>query len=59
MKTCSCCKRLITADEWNALPLVGDVVTSDESGTFITEMRNCPCGSTLATETKISEGAES
>ena len=41
-KTCKCCRKTYNRAEWSALKLVG--ITDG------VEMRNCPCGSTLAIE---------
>jgi hypothetical protein len=53
MKTCTCCKTTFTVAGWRDLPLVGVQVTKDEQGTYRLEMRNCPCGSTLAIEVPV------
>lgn len=57
-KTCSCCQTEITGAEWDLLPFVGEQRTSDETGEYLTVLRNCngtradgsPCGTTLAVE---------
>lgn len=50
VKLCACCHRAYTLDQWEDLPEVG--TQSDEvdaSGQeWALELRNCPCGSTLA-----------
>lgn len=45
-KTCSCCRRAISREEWNRLHYVGFLggVGADDR----LELRNCACGSTLA-----------
>jgi hypothetical protein len=43
-KVCGRCARSFTQAEWAALPLLGVQVFPDEK----LELRNCPCGSTLA-----------
>jgi len=65
MKTCPCCKRSYVTGpmealappeaQWSALPFVGNQPSEDESGQYNAELRNCPCGSTIAVETKIGE----
>ncbi len=42
-KACAC-GRTFTAHEWSLLVLVGEMVDEVES----IELRNCPCGSTIA-----------
>lgn len=55
MKTCTCCKKTHSHEEWLKLPFVGSMLTGDETGTYSLEMRNCSCGSTLGIETKCEE----
>lgn len=43
-KTCSCCQRAISAQEWTQLRLVG--IQADDVETL--ELRDCDCGSTIA-----------
>ena len=45
-KTCSCCSRLITEEEWERLAYVGIQQGTDEIPDL--ELRNCSCHSTLA-----------
>lgn len=45
VKACGC-GRTYTAEEWAALELVG--IMADDVETI--ELRNCPCGSTIAVE---------
>jgi hypothetical protein len=52
-KTCPCCRTHYTPAGWRALPSVGQYQTEDETGRYLTELRNCPCGSTIATEVKL------
>lgn len=51
VKTCTCCGRMITREEWADLPRVGSMfVPADEEGPQQDwELRNCGCGSTLMT----------
>jgi hypothetical protein len=46
IKTCGCCGKTYTAQEWAALPLLGRMRMDGES----LELRNCSCRSTLAME---------
>lgn len=43
-KTCGCCKRAYTVNDWIKLPYVG--LQGDDE--YKLEMRNCTCQSTLA-----------
>lgn len=52
-KTCGC-GREYTAAGWQALPIKGYLLTEDDEGQYELEMRNCPCGSTIAVEEKLS-----
>jgi len=53
IKVCPCCVRAFTAADWARLPLLGDMLSEDETGTYRLELRNCSCGSTLAVEEKL------
>jgi len=48
VKVCGC-GRTFSAHEWSLLHCLGSMV--DEEGTI--ELRNCPCGSTIAVEIVI------
>jgi hypothetical protein len=43
-KTCNVCGLVHTSQQWDALPYVGPI----DDGTEVIEMRNCPCGNTMA-----------
>lgn len=43
-KRCSCCRAVITRDDWRAMPFVGEQADAYER----LELRNHSCGSTLA-----------
>lgn len=50
MKECAC-GRSFTEDEWLLLPFVGKSGTDDgDPDPIVIELRNCPCGSTIAIE---------
>lgn len=51
MKRCACGRRHAPL-EWLTLPLVG-VWPEEETGGAALELRNCPCGSTIAVELPI------
>jgi hypothetical protein len=42
-KHCTCCERVHDSYAWSNLPAIGVMMGS-------LELRNCPCGSTLAVE---------
>ncbi len=44
MKSCTCCHRSFTLEQWSALPLCGP----QDDGVECLELRNCHCGTTLA-----------
>jgi hypothetical protein len=44
-KYCRCGRAYSMLDTWRALPLVGYMPDEDETDL---ELRNCPCGSTIA-----------
>jgi hypothetical protein len=48
IKVCSCGQEY-TLEEWSALPYVG-LFDIDEDDDQAAEMRNCPCGSSIAIE---------
>lgn len=49
LKTCGCCERLwVVGDSWELLPLVGYCGAASGDAKQVLELRNCPCGSTLA-----------
>ena len=51
MKRCSCCEVSYTKAQWERLPLVGhQPIPAGEhyEPPFTLELRNCPCGTTLA-----------
>jgi hypothetical protein len=50
LKECSCCATLYTCEEWQALALVGPM---DDGAGGVLELRNCPCGTTMAVHTKV------
>lgn len=47
VKTCPCCKRVYTAEQWRDLPLLGVMRFPGEP---TLELRNCDCYSTMAIE---------
>ena len=53
-RRCTCCGRILSYMEWLALPLQGlqrDI--EDEQGRpMVLELRNCSCGTTLATRVR-------
>jgi hypothetical protein len=59
-KKCGCCKRVYsTRAEFEALKFKGEQPSEDETGAYLTEMRDCQCGSTIAVETRVGDCAES
>lgn len=55
VKTCSC-GRAYTALTWDMLqrPDKEDrILSEDETGKYVTHLRNCLCGSTIATEERL------
>jgi hypothetical protein len=48
VKVCKCGQKF-TETQWRALPLVGKM-DYEEDGDKRLELRNCPCGSTIAIE---------
>jgi hypothetical protein len=54
MKTCTTCLTVHDLADWRKLPLVGyfddDVLDADHPAATTLELRNCPCGSTIAME---------
>ena len=51
-KSCGC-GRHFTKVEWALLPFIGSQVSEDAEGTFVVEMRNCHCNSTIAIESRL------
>lgn len=49
VKSCACCGRTFTASSWLSLKYVGQ--QDDGEGGWL-NLRNCPCGSTLAVESE-------
>jgi hypothetical protein len=47
-KRCTKCFHLYTFKQWHRLPYVG--LMEDEECGEVLELRNCPCGTTLAIE---------
>lgn len=45
-KRCSNCGRTFSATAWAALPCIG----TQSDGEIMLELRNCPCGSTIAVD---------
>jgi len=50
---CRVCDREFTEEEWDGLPSLGEQQSEEEGVRFFTEMKNCPCGGTMATEEQI------
>lgn len=50
-KKCSVCGTEYGPQEFGQLPYVGVQLSEDDGKWYETTMRNCACGSTLATET--------
>lgn len=54
VKRCPCCARAYTGAEWVELPWIGELVSEEEDGTrYRASLRNCACGSTIATEEQV------
>lgn len=53
-KRCPCCGREHSREDFAALPLVGEQRSEDDEARYLTTMRNCACGSTIAVEEKLS-----
>lgn len=53
-KRCSC-GVVYTAAGFAALPFVGNMLSEDETGAYCAQLRNCPCGSTIAVETRVAD----
>ena len=53
MKTCTCCGQTYDSATWRLLPFVGQLDVpagdSEDEPAETLEMRNCTCGSTIAT----------
>jgi hypothetical protein len=50
------CGKSYTKSQWQSLAEPANnrpMVSSDETGTYSLELRNCPCGSTIGVETKV------
>ncbi len=47
MKTCSCCGKV---SKWSNLKSIGEVRDTVDGVTYVLDLRNCDCGSTLAVE---------
>lgn len=56
-KRCAC-GRAFTRADWEQLEFVGVQETDDEDAHYRTEMRNCPCGSTIAVEVATANDRE-
>lgn len=50
-KRCGC-GRTFSLVEWGSLPSRGTHESADETGEYQADMRDCPCGSTIAVEFK-------
>lgn len=51
VKRCTCCNESITAEQWAALPTVGEWRFGD--GEPVLLLKNHSCGSTLAIEMEV------
>lgn len=52
-RRCSCCQTPLTLADWAALPFVGTQEYEAEGILYRLELRDCACGSTLASETSV------
>lgn len=52
-RRCACCGRTFSRAGLDRLPRKADWPSEDDTGRYLLEQRDCPCGNTLALEHKL------